>query len=146
MCSYVFLCIFFTRMRPPHRIFLCILMCSDVFLCILLPGCSYVFFYPDAPSAPDLLCIRLYSDVFLCLMYSFTRTRHPHQYFLCMLMYLFLCILMCSYVFLWKSKDTVIQLLMKEQTDSDTALVVLVDLIDHLDFVVLTNIAYTSIP
>ena len=35
---------------------------------------------------------------------------------------------------------------MKEQTDSDTALVVLVDLIDHLDFVVLTNIAYTSIP
>ena len=39
-----------------------------------------------------------------------------------------------------------IQLLMKEQTDSDTALVDLVDLIDHLDFVDLTNIAYTSVP
>ena len=60
-------------------------------------------------------------------------------------MYLLFCTLLCPYVFLCKSKDTVTQLLMKEQTDSDTALVVLVDLIDHLDFVVLTNIAYTSI-
>ena len=83
----------------------------------------------------------------------FNRTRHPHQIFyvlLCGNSYVFLCILTYYYVSCillpGRAIRTVIQLLVKEQTDSDTALVVLVDLIDHLDFVVLTNIAYTSIP
>ena len=87
-----FLMYSFTRTRPPHQIF-------------------NVLFYPDAPSAPDLNCILLpgralrtgffmYSCVFI-LMYSFTRTRHPHQIcyvFLCINSYVFLRILMYSYV------------------------------------------------
>ena len=74
--SYVFLCILvysyvFCILIPGRAIrtrfcvysyviilmFFCILMYSDVFWCILM---SYVFFYSDAPSAPDLLCTLMY--------------------------------------------------------------------------------------
>ena len=101
-------------MPPPQQIFnvlfypdapsapdlLCIRM--YLFLCILLPGRAlrtrfelYSFTRTRPPHRNFM-----YSYVFI-LMYSFTRTRHPHQIcyvFLCINSYVFLRILMYSYV------------------------------------------------
>ena len=111
---YLLLCILLPGRALRTRFF----MYSNVFILMYsltrtrLPRQIFnVLFYPDAPSAPDLNCILLpgrafrtgffmYSCAFI-LMYSFTRTRHPHQIcyvFLCINSYVFLRILMYSYV------------------------------------------------
>ena len=66
-------------------------------------------------------------------MDSFTRKRPPHQIF-----HALLCIYLIILTYI------IIELLVKEQTGSDTALVDLADLIDHLDSVDLTNIAISA--
>ena len=82
---------------------------------------SYVFVYPDAPSAPDFLCILMYS-VLRILMYSygFLCIRLPGcairtRFF----MYSYVFILMCSYVFTLMCSSLFI-LILYLQTDRQT--------------------------